>query len=48
MDILMALTVNTDPPVRAAVLPLQLYEIDEATYREWGSPIARPRDSCSP
>lgn len=43
-DIVMALNKNRDAP-RNPTLPMkQVYDIDDAAYREWGSPVLLPRD----
>lgn len=43
-DVVMALNNNRDPP-KNPTLPMKLiYEIDDAAFRDWGTPVLLPRD----
>lgn len=46
LDIIMSWwTVNRDGP--RPLSPMQLYNVDEATYRQWGSPLFMPREKVT-
>lgn len=44
MDAVFQLNANRDPPRSHVMPPIELYDIDEASYRAWGSPVFTPRD----